>query len=292
MKMRIRRFDPGTIQPGRIILALGRRNTGKSCLIRDLMYHQRDCVDFGVAMSPTEDSIQHFRQHMPDSWIYRQFQHDKVEDLINVQRKALKAGKTPKNLFLVLDDCMYDKKNLKSTAMRDVFMNGRHLKISLMIAAQYMMDMGPDLRTQIDYVVSTREMIIANKVKLWKYFYGMFERFDDFSKVMDKCTENFGVIVIDNTSRSSSLEDCVFWYRADINLPNYRMGKDIYWKLSEQHSKSPHQRELDERHREEEIEQLKRKVTKREPLIVQVADKDGNVLPSTDARMSRVSINL
>ena len=35
-----------------------------------------------------------------------------------------------------MDDCMYDK-SAKSTAMRDLFMNGRHLKITFCCAMQY-----------------------------------------------------------------------------------------------------------------------------------------------------------
>ena len=292
MKLKVRKFDPSTMKPGRITVLIGARGRGKSVCLRDLMFHQKDKVDFGIAMTPTEESIQHFRKCMPDSWIYRQYQHDKIEDLINVQRKTLKSGKTPKHIFLVLDDCMYDKKILKTQAMRDVFMNGRHLKISLFIAAQYLMDLGPDLRTQIDYVVSAREFIITNKAKLWKYFYGMFDKFDDFTRVMDKCTENFGVIIMDNTATTSNLEDCVFWYRADVNLPEYRMGKDIYWKLSEQFSKSDRQREMEELQREE-MEKSKSQIRKvREPLIVQVTDENGNPINQVCASAPKPRINL
>ena len=31
-----------------------------------------------------------------------------------------------------------------------------------------------------------RENIMSNKSKLWKYFFGMFDRYEDFARVMDK----------------------------------------------------------------------------------------------------------
>ena len=72
--------------------------------------------------------------------------------------------------------------------MRDLFMNGRHLSITFCNAMQYVMDMGPDLRTQVDYLFALRENIHSNKQKLWKYFFGMFNKYDEFNRVMEKCT--------------------------------------------------------------------------------------------------------
>jgi len=41
------------MKPHRIVLAVGRRGMGKSVLMRDLMQHLSDRVDFGLAMTPT-----------------------------------------------------------------------------------------------------------------------------------------------------------------------------------------------------------------------------------------------
>lgn len=283
MQLHIRKFDPSTIKPHRIVMIIGRRGTGKSILQRDLMYHQSGRVDFGVAMSPTEEAVQTFRAHMPDAWIYRQFQPDKIDEIIRIQRKALQSGKEPKHLFLVLDDCMYDKKAFRTKAIRDIFMNGRHLRISLSMAAQYMLDLPPDLRTQIDYVIVTRDVIQSNKLKLYKYFFGMFEKFEDFSRTMDRCTENFSVMVMDNTMvRTTNIEDCTFWYRARLDLPPFKMGKDVFWRLSAQYEKTDHQRKLEDEHREQMESMQKRIVKTRAPLIVNVTDERGNPLPSND----------
>jgi len=276
--MRIRKFDPNNIKPHRIVFIIGKRGTGKSVLQRDLMYHQSGRVDFGVAMSPTEEAIQTFQRHMPDAWIYRQFQQDKIADIINVQRKTLKSTKEPKSLFLVLDDCLYDKRIMRTREMRDIFMNGRHLKLSVSIACQYLLDLPPDLRAQIDYIIVTRDMILANKMKLYKYFFGMFERYEDFAKTMDKCTENFGVLVMDNTVQSSNIEDCIFWYKARIDLPDFKMGKETYWRLAEKYNKTERDRELEEHAKQQEAVEIAHAKRGRLPLVVHVADERGNLI--------------
>ena len=157
MQVRVSRWDPSKMKPHRIVLVIGKRGSGKSIILRDLMYHRSAAVDFGVAMSPTEEAIQSFRQCMPDAWIYRNFQQEKIEDLVRVQRKCIQEKKGAKDMFLILDDCMYDKKALKTTSMRELFMNGRHLHVSMYFAVQYLMDLAPDLRSNVDYVIATRE---------------------------------------------------------------------------------------------------------------------------------------
>ena len=95
------------------------------------------------------------------------------------------------------------------------------------------MDMGPDLRTQVDYLFALRENIHSNKQKLWKYFFGMFNKYEEFNRVMDKCTENYSALVLDNTcAKSNQVTDCIFWYKADPTLPGFKMGKQLYWNVS------------------------------------------------------------
>eukprot|EP00967_Tisochrysis_lutea_P055514 scaffold69821_cov26-Tisochrysis_lutea.AAC.1 len=103
-------------------------------------------------------------------------------------------------------------------------MNGRHMHVTFCNAMQYVMDMGPDLRTQVDYVFAFKENILCNKNKMWKYFFGMFEKFDDFQRVMDRCTDNYGILVLNNTSPTNKLEECIYWYRARADLPDFRMA--------------------------------------------------------------------
>ena len=228
----IRKFDSANLKPHRIILVLGKRGTGKSTLIRDIMYHLKDQVQVPLAMTPTEESITMFEDCMPASCVYTDFRQETLDKLIDHQRKCGREKKVQKNVLLVLDDMMFDAKRvLKTSAMRDVFMNGRHLKLTFVNAMQYCMDMGPDLRSQIDYVFALRENIVSNRVKLYKYFFGGFETYDDFSGVFSECTSDNECLVIDNTVKSNRVSDMVFWYKADIGLPKYHIGSRKIWRL-------------------------------------------------------------
>ena len=224
----IRKFNPKTIDDCRVILLIGKRNTGKSVLAKDLLYHKRH-LPAGVVMSGTEEGNGYYSGWVPDSFIYNDFDKGVIDGVIDRQRRLSKVDKA-KNVFLVLDDCLYDKKLLREKCMRALFMNGRHWKVYMLLTAQYMMDVPPDIRSQIDYVFVLRENILQNRKRLYDTFFGVFPSFDIFCQVMDKCTENYECIVLDNTSRSNKIEDMVFWYKAKIR-DNFKMGSPLFWRF-------------------------------------------------------------
>jgi len=45
---------------------------------------------------------------------------------------------------------------------------------------------------------------------------------------MDACTENYECLVLDNTSKSNKIQDCVFWYKAKIRK-NFKIGSPALW---------------------------------------------------------------
>ena len=243
MRLKIQKFDPAKqIKPHRICLFIGRRGTGKTKLIEDVMYRLKDRFDIGVCMTPTEETASMLRQHVPDTWIYDGFRITSLEQMLAMQRATSAAGKEPRSLFLITDDCGFDRAAFKGKAVRDLFMNGRHARITYLSAMQYVMDVTPDIRSQIDYVFCLKESIITNKQKLWKSFFGMFEKYDDFSRTLDRCTDNYGAIVLDQTCPTSNIEDSVFWYRSELELPPFKLGRSVFHKMSNKHAKTPAQR--------------------------------------------------
>ena len=233
-RLNIRKFDPSVIPPDAVVLLVGKRGTGKSTLLKDLMYHVKDKLDFGIAMSPTEECTSDLGSYVPQTCIYNEFMGDKVDALLEEQRKTIKKGGN-RRVFLLLDDCMYDKKIMKGTNIRNLFMNGRHRKIFFINCQQYVMDMPPDLRSQVDFVFALREPILSNKEKLWKFFFGMFPNFHDFHAVMDSCTQNYECLVLNTKQHSNKIEDCVSWYKAEYNVPPFQLCRPSYLKLHERY---------------------------------------------------------
>ena len=51
---------------------------------------------------------------------------------------------------------------------------------------------------------------------------------------MDSCTENYECMVLDNTSKSNKISDCVFWYKAPIRK-NFRVGGPSFWQYHQRY---------------------------------------------------------
>ena len=228
----IRRWDPSAIKDNRVIMIIGRRGVGKSQLQLDCARAMASRLDFGVAMTPTEDSIDALARHMPRSWIHRGFNEAVLENMIACQRKALAEKRTVHRLFVILDDVTYDKKVLKSKVFRDLMCNGRHLQIHVSCAAQFLMDLPPDVRANADYILACRDQIQVNRAKLYKCFFGMFDNQATFDHVFDLCTKSHAALVLDQTSVSDNVSDAVYWFRAEYPVPRFKLGSKQFRRLS------------------------------------------------------------
>ena len=230
MSLRVKKFDPSTMKESRVTFLIGKRGSGKSVLMKDLLYNMPR-PDYCLAMAPTEDTLAVYREFLPESCIFDHFSQEKLERAVALQKELVAQGKK-RTVLVILDDCMYQKNVLKSTAMRHIFYNGRHDHLAILIAAQYMMDVEVSLRTNIDYLFTMREVILANRQRLYKNFFGQFSTFAEFDKVMTACTQDYRCLVMDNTNASVEPMDTVLWYKANTAIPEFRLCKSVYWALN------------------------------------------------------------
>lgn len=231
MSFSIREFDVSSISPGAIVGVVGRRGSGKSVIIKDILYSKRNVLPFGLVMSGTEAGNGYFGKFVPEVFVYDDFNADALDKLLERQKRASKKGNM-KRVFVVLDDLAYDNSIMKKPTLRFIFMNGRHLNIFLIFSSQYVADLGPPaIRANIDVLFVCREAIQANRWRLYNMFFGCFDSFEDFNKVLNACTEDYGVLVLDNTKLTSKIEDCVFWWKAKMR-DDFRMGARCFWRFS------------------------------------------------------------
>ena len=268
MNIQIKKFDPTKIEPCRVCIFIGKRGTGKSQLVTDILYHQRK-IPMGVVMSGTEESNEHYKEYVPDTFIYGQYEPEVIEKVIKRQKEVIRKNndKIIPNTFLLLDDCMYDNKWTRDVNIRGIFMNGRHWKILFMITMQYCMDLPPSLRANIDYIFILRENIIQNREKIYKHFFGIFPTFDSFNEVLNQCTENYECLVLDNVTKSNKIEDVVFWYKAKIGR-KFRIGCPELWEHHKRNYNPNHSDPVNE-------DQSKLKKSKAPPLKVIKTDSEG-----------------
>ncbi len=246
MNLELGKFDMKKISfkpnenKGPVVVLIGRRDTGKSFLVRDLLYHHQD-IPIGTVISGTEEGNGFYGTMIPKLFIHDEYNTAIVENVLKRQRTVLKQMKKEMETykkttidprtFLILDDCLFDSSWSKDKMMRLLFMNGRHWKIMCIITMQYPLGIPPNLRTNIDYVFILREPYITNRKRIYENYAGMFPTFESFCQVMDQCTENFECLVINNNAKSNKLQEQIFWYKASAHN-DFKLGSKEYWEIS------------------------------------------------------------
>jgi hypothetical protein len=248
MTLELKKFDMKRItflkdeNKGPVIVLIGRRDTGKSYLVRDLLYHHRD-IPIGTVISGTEAGNGFYSSHVPKLFIHDEYSSGIIENILKRQKSVMKevqkqiqmykTSKIDPRTFVILDDCLYDNSWAKDKLMRLLFMNGRHWKVLLILTMQYPLGILPNLRTNIDYVFILREPYIANRKRIYENYAGMFPTFESFCQVMDQCTENYECLVIDNNVKSNKLSEQIFWYKADSTIRHdFKLGAKEFWEMS------------------------------------------------------------
>jgi hypothetical protein len=248
MNLDLRRFDMKSISfkpnesKGPVGVLIGRRDTGKSFLVRDLLYYHQD-IPIGTVISGTEEGNGFYGKLVPKLFIHNEYNTAIIENILKRQRGVLKQirkemeqfkrSTIDPRTFVILDDCLYDNTWARDKMMRLLFMNGRHWKVMLLITMQYPLGIPPTLRTNIDYVFILREPYIANRKRIYENYAGMFPTFESFCQVMDQCTENYECLVINNNVKSNKIQDQVFWYKAEAHN-DFKLGSKEFWELSKQ----------------------------------------------------------
>ncbi len=239
---------------GPVIVLIGRRDTGKSFLVRDLLYYHQQ-IPIGTVISGTEEGNGFYSSMVPRLFIHNEYNSAIIENILKRQKMVLKKIKKEQEqfkkksqidarAFCILDDCLYDNTWARDKLMKLLFMNGRHWKIMLIITMQYPLGVPPQLRTNIDYVFILREPYIANRKRIYDNYAGMFPTFESFCQVMDQCTENYECLVINNNSKSNKLQDQVFWYKADSHS-DFKLGSKEYWELSKNYNSDEEEEQYD-----------------------------------------------
>jgi hypothetical protein len=223
---------------GKIIILIGARNTGKSTLIRDWLYHHRT-IPAGMVISGTEDCNSFYTDMIPSIFVHHEYNESHIQKLIQRQKSVMKKFErneiSDPRAFLILDDLNYDPRWVRDKIIRYLFMNGRHLQIHMLIALQYPLGIPPDLRTNINYALILRDRNVKNQVRIHEHYAGVVPDFRTFKLMHEDVTRDFGCLVIDNDIQSESgWQGHVRWYKAAVH-PKFNCCDAASWRMEEEY---------------------------------------------------------
>ena len=244
--LRLRKFDPDHYlkKPFNMVI-LGHKHTGKSTLMKDFLWHLHTLgYPRVVIFSGTEEGNDFFSKCVPKCFVHGGLDLDKLKAIVDAQRRIVgscreaetQLGRPPgvdSRLVIVLDDIMYKKYATRSEIFGELFMNGRHWNVTILLSCQYIMLLDIACRSNVDYLVCLREPVPKNRQKIYDNFFGMFPRKQDFYNVLDQCTQNYEALILDNTSPIMDVEKSVMWYKAELSIPVFQFGSKPFQKFGQ-----------------------------------------------------------
>jgi hypothetical protein len=234
--------DEGNFLNPRIAM-IAKSGSGKSWVVRDIMYHIRD-IPCGTVIAPTDKMTRFYNEFVPPSFTHHEYEESIIPRVLKRQKAMLaqnedrlKIGKKkldPRS-FLIMDDCMSSKHLwLKDPNILSIFNEGRHYQLTFCLTMQYSLGIQPELRANFDFIFLLGEDQYSNRKRLYEHYAGSFPKFDIFDQVFNQVTANYGCMVINNRIRSTDITKKVFWYKAQ-KTPPFMVGIPKYIEWNRKH---------------------------------------------------------
>ena len=152
MAYEIKQFDQTTSKPHRVWLIIGARGTGKSIILKNLLYATKDRYDLPIAMTATTSTVRMLQEFMPYRLIYRDGYNYTTADAMLSTCKQIIEDNDERHVVAIQDDVMFDTNVLKSASQTEIHFNGRHANLTQFSTTQYCMICPPSIRGNIEKI--------------------------------------------------------------------------------------------------------------------------------------------
>jgi hypothetical protein len=198
MNLTIKKFDPTVIKAGEdVCIFIGKRNTGKSYLLRDVLSHIYKNFRVMMAFSQTEEVNHFYEKFIPKMFINYKWDEKKLESIFKHQEMLIKRNEKNRGFGLIFDDMISSSSSWKNNYyIKKIFLEGRHCSLGFFLLTQYVNSIGPFAKTNTDYIFILKQQSNKEKEKLYEEFGGAFPNKKVFINVFDKLTNDRGCMVI------------------------------------------------------------------------------------------------
>ena len=232
-------FNPDEIKLDATLVFVGKRRTGKSWAMRNIMYLLKDKFQAGMVISQTDELNKFWRQYVPQKYIHAKYDPMLLQTVFQRQKKILNdPAKTDEEkekeapFFILLDDVISDQRLKYDETLIECFVAGRHYKLFLLITTQYAKAITPVLRGNTDYCFMMKCLQQRQLEALWEDF-GSFLTKDAFAQILNAYTEDNEILVI-NTCPDTQVDplSMMAWWKA-VDPGEFKMGGPEFWRQAE-----------------------------------------------------------
>ena len=214
------KFHLGDIDKGTNTIICGRRLTGKSQLLCEILQSRPDAK---VAIFASKYVAPSYKKYFAPDQVHEQFDSKALKTLLDQQYQQQQDYASSTELVIAFDDVRAANRDLwRDPFIRETIRYGSSLGITAIFLIQYAGQLDDMFKRNIDYVFCFRDNIIDNQKLMFTEFAGMFPSFHEFKVVLDECiAEPYRCLVFDLKTPRKDPRQSVFWYKATDTLKRY-----------------------------------------------------------------------
>ena len=189
----------------KIVSLIGKRNSGKSQMLRYLVMQQRSLFKSIFVLCPTESVNSFYKDLVKKENIFDSYNETWIESLIKkmTEINTNKSDESASHVLLILDDCCSDTNFHQSQSFKKLCTRGRHIKISVIITCQYIYQVPPVARNNSDFILCSQMNTQGLDLLTSEFLMGNISK-KDFIQMYYKNTADFGFLIINNNCASSN----------------------------------------------------------------------------------------
>lgn len=213
-EIEIEKFDLQKMVQNPVIFCIGNRRSGKSWLIRELLYVLNNRYTSLLYLYSPTDYLNGFYEKFVQKKS-KKSHIDIKDDFVNIlekQKDNIRKDVVKKSAFVSDDMTDY---LLTNKSFKDMLFLGRHYNISCIMSLDYAFSIQQIVIENTDYIFLFREDSY-NLKKYWNIISNVID-FKTFQKIFIEYTSDYSCLVIDKRSMSisSTYNDILFHYKAN-----------------------------------------------------------------------------
>ena len=209
------------IETPSLIIINGTQGSGKSWLIKYMMYKLRKKFSYGLVFTNTFFDNKPFK-YIPDLFVHPEYDEEKLIALMDLQAKLVEKGNI-KEAFVIFDDCMDDPGQFKSLALKRLTTQCRHYHITVIFSTQYCNHLPARMRTNaMEIIIFSTDAKVALEA-LYNSYGQKFENYNDFKKYVMENTGNHKFIYYKKKSEEKDLNKLYPVMMAPAKIPNFKI---------------------------------------------------------------------
>jgi HrpA-like RNA helicase len=215
------KFDILSMKHHPMITVMGYRGTGKTTMVKDIMFHMRNKLTFRYGQIISTKPLEEYKNYVPETNLHPNYNVEiitaELKEMMKIKEKEKeKKEKKEKKIsaFLILDDCMYDCKWSRDKIIRLTLMNGRFWNIMTIMAYAHPTAFPPNVDDP-DYLFVFNNPSINYRKRTYDKRGILTVSFDVFCQMLDNL-DRYECLVIERGNT-------FFWYKAELH-PSFKMN--------------------------------------------------------------------